>query len=444
MKPAMMNPVKRRYGLWFWLGTSVILALNITLWLFVNQVEKRFVQELQARLSVNSRALNALVDSDALTLLTPEDDSSAAYLSLLLRLQSVRSQDSLQSIILYGVDGTVLVAAPEILKQQSRAIGKDSLFVKALRGRFVTTRPEKVAGEWFMAAYAPILDVDGFVAGVQRIETRAAYFETLSTLRERLLLFSVINFVVIGLIAFFLFRMIDRTLRYQVALKDSEHLAQLGTMAAAVAHEIRNPLGIISGTNDLIRKKYGQRDDALFDFIPDEIKRLNTLIHNFLQFARTPQLNPRRCDLATWFGRIKIGLPEEQARRLRTEGLEEAGTWLCDPNVLEQVMLNIIRNAFEAGDEHMPVTVKFRVSKQKLIISVVDQGTGMDAETLNKVTTPFFTTRETGTGLGLAISQHLMQVMNGRLEIRSRPGEGTTVTLTLPPLVPGKKEDRTK
>ncbi len=428
----MMNPVKRRYSFWFWLGTSVILALNITLWLFVNQVEKRFVHELQARLSIHNRALNYLVDSDVLTLLTPEDNSSVAYLSLLLSLQSARDRDSLQSIILYGADGSVLVAVPEILRQQGRAIGSDSLFREALRGRFVTAEPENVAGEWFMASYGPIRDVDGFVVGVQRIETRAAYFNTLSTLRERLLIFSVINFVVIGLIAFFLFRMIDRTLRYQSALKDSEHLAQLGTMAAAVAHEIRNPLGIISGTNDLIRKKYGRNDDAIFDYIPDEIRRLNTLIQNFLQFARTPELKPAPCDLSAWFARIKIGLPPEQAQRLMAEGLDEGRMWVCDAHLLEQVMLNIIRNAFEAGNEQAPVTVKFHFTKQKLRIDVVDQGSGMDEETLEKVTQPFFTTRETGTGLGLAISRHLMTVMNGRLRISSRPGKGTTVTLILP------------
>ncbi len=436
----MMNPSKRRYGVWFWLGTAVILSLNITLWLFVNQVEKRFVQELQARLSLNSRALNYVVDSEALTLITPDDNSSAAYLSLLLRLQTARDRDSLQSIILYGADGNVLVAAPEILRQQKRAPLSDSLFVKALQGRFVVAEPEKVAGEWFMASYAPIRDVDGFVVGVQRIETRAAYLATLTTLRERLLLFSIINFVIIGLIAFFLFRMIDRSLRYQVALKDSEHLAQLGTMAAAVAHEIRNPLGIISGTNDLIRKKYGQREDALFDYIPDEIQRLNTLIHNFLQFARTPELKPRMVNLDEWFRRLCVGLPDSRVERLKTEGLDSTLSWPCDPDVLEQIMLNLLRNAFEASGDEQQVLVKFQLIKQKLIISVVDQGSGMDTETLEKVTTPFFTTKETGTGLGLAISRHLARVMNGQLEISSRPGKGTTVRLVLPPLTPDKKK----
>jgi len=430
----MMTPRKRAYTFWFWAGVGVILALNVTLWLFVNQVEKRFSQELKARLAVSSHAVVRLLDSDDIRLITPGDTGTTAYLSLLLHLQSVRAQDSLQTVILYGLDGAALVSAPEALGRDYRIVA-DSLFNKARQGAFVVEEPRRFSGMWFMAALAPVPDEDGFPIAVVRIEARARFFKTLETLRNRLFWFSLINFVVIGVIAFFLFRMIDRAIHYQLALNNAAHLAELGTMAATVAHELRNPLGIISGTNDLIRKKYGKENDPLFTFIPDEIRRLNALITNFLQFARTPDLQVAECDLKTWLDRLKVGLPDERRALLTVQGLENIPTWPCDARILEQVLLNILNNAFEAfEDETGRVDVRFRVRRNRLYIEVCDNGPGMDETTREKVLQPFFTTKETGTGLGLAISHHLMRVMNGAIHINSNPGKGTCVTLEVPRL----------
>ena len=425
---------KRRYIIFFWIGIAVILMMNILLWVYVNQVESRFSNELKTRLLSNNRSLSRLIDPETLSFLAPGQHNAPEYIATLLTYDDIRRQDSLQSIILLSPSGDMLVASPEALLVQKSSIDKESAaFKTALNGRFSSTAPQEIDGSWFMSSYGPVFDSDGFVGAVQVIEARASYFDTLSELRRQLFLFSILNFILIAIIAALLFRMIDRMVRYQATLKDNEHLVQLGTMAASVAHELRNPLGIIEGSNDLIRRKYGRDNpDELFDYIPDEIKRLNLLIDDFLKFSRTPQLRIREMELGFFIDKIKLNYPPEQSRRLQITLEKPELTLRTDGDMLEQILLNILRNAFEASPPQAPVSLHVVSKKKRLHFKIQDQGPGIPPQEQDKIFQPFFTTKQRGTGLGLAISQRTARLLSGRITLYSEPGKGALFILDIP------------
>jgi len=425
---------KRRYILLFWIGISVILLMNILLWVYVNQVESRFSNELKTRLLSNNRSLSRLIDPETLSLLVPNKHDAPEYISTLFTYDGIRAEDSLQSILLISASGDMLVASPEALFVQRSSIDKEApAFKDALQGRFSSTPAVKIGGSWFMASYGPVFDSDGFVGAVQVIEARASYFDTLSELRRQLFLFSILNFILIAAIALLLFRMFDRMLRYQASLKDNAHLVQLGTMAANVAHELRNPLGIIEGTNDLIQRKYGRGNpDEIFDYIPDEIKRLNHLIDDFLKFSRTPQLRPRAITLGFLMAKIKLNYEPEEVARLELNIAEPETSIYTDVDMLEQILLNILRNAFEASDDTKSIEINVSQYKKDIKIDIKDQGNGIPVELQEKIFQPFVTSKQQGTGLGLAITQRLVKLLQGKITVKSKPGEGALFQLQIP------------
>jgi len=334
---------------------------------------------------------------------------------------------------LLSTQGEILGASPEILGiQKEISNNKNVHFNRARNNYYETSKLEQISGEWFMSSYGPVKDIDDQVVAILIIEAKATYFDTLNNLRNRLIIFSLINFLVITVIALFLFKMIDRAFKYQVTIKDHEHLVQLGTMAASVAHEIRNPLGIIEGSNELIKKKYGKEDDEIFDYIPGEVKRLTNIIESFLNFARTPNINRKDFSIEQLIDRIKIGINPQNKLIVENNSLDKNLNLFSDENLLEQAFLNIIKNAFEAGGDDTRVDFGIHEQKNKVQFSIKDNGQGIKEEELDKIFQPFFTTKEKGTGLGLAITKRIIEMLNGSIIVRSNRGQGSEFLITLP------------
>lgn len=427
-----MKTSERKYTVLFWGSILLILALNLLLWLYVNQVEDRFANELKTRLLSTNRYIGRIIDSELLNRIIPGERNSLEYISAQQQIETIRRQDTLQSILLLAVDGSILVSSPEMLSIQKEVSRREnSHFLDALSGRYSASGPEQINDSWYMSAYGPILDLDGFVSGVQIVEAKAAYFSTLEQLRNSLIVFSIINFIVISVIALFLFRQINKSLQYSVTLRDQEHLVQLGTMAASVAHEIRNPLGIIAGSNELIKKKYGNNNDEIFSFIPAEITRLSQLIENFLAFSRTPKIQKTEFLISTLFERIKIGLQAEAAIEFVIDPRLTKEKILADVNIMEQAILNILQNAIEVSPAGEKIVVE-AIKSRFLTIKISDQGPGIDTDILNDVFKPFFTTKEKGTGLGLAITKRLVELSGGTVSVQCGKATGTIFFIRIP------------
>jgi two-component system sensor histidine kinase HydH len=235
----------------------------------------------------------------------------------------------------------------------------------------------------------------------------------------------------------------QRTLEGQ--LHQSERLAALGEMTAGVAHEVRNPLGIISSTAELLQERLAKYEpqNRLAQIIVEEANRLNEKVTEFLDFARPRIPNLRLCDLEAVLDRgLEFLEPEIQRLEIRvTREYHLNGRMLpVDPDLLHQAFLNLLINAIQAmpGGGRLIVATKPGPQGRGGEISFIDTGAGIEPESLKKVLNPFFTTKEKGSGLGLPIVKSIIETHQGTIKIDSAVGDGTVVTITLPEL-PMKK-----
>jgi signal transduction histidine kinase len=212
-------------------------------------------------------------------------------------------------------------------------------------------------------------------------------------------------------------------------------------MTAGVAHEIRNPLGIVSSTAELLQERLARYEpqNRLAWIIVEEANRLNDKVTEFLDFARprVPQLRP--CDLEVVLDR-GLEFLEPEIHRLGIEVnrdyLLRGRTLVADPDLLYQAFLNLLLNAIQAMPEGGRLTVSTQPGPQGRggEISFADTGEGIKPESLKKVLNPFFTTKERGSGLGLPIVKSIIETHRGAIKIDSTRGQGTVVTITLPKL----------
>jgi signal transduction histidine kinase len=243
---------------------------------------------------------------------------------------------------------------------------------------------------------------------------------------------------------------IERRQKEQLALEaqlnQTERLAALGEMTAGVAHEIRNPLGIISSTAELLQERLERYEpqNRLARIIVEEVNRLNEKVTEFLDFARPRVPNLRSCDLEKVLDRsLEFLQPEIDRLHIVVERhySPNGQPQMADPDLLHQALLNILLNAIQA----MPHGGSLKVSAgpgpkdQGSQIIIEDSGGGIDPDTIKKVFNPFFTTKEKGSGLGLPIVKSIIETHRGAIRIESQPGHGAAVTIELPPLEPEKR-----
>jgi two-component system sensor histidine kinase HydH len=224
-------------------------------------------------------------------------------------------------------------------------------------------------------------------------------------------------------------------------LHQSERLAALGEMTAGVAHEVRNPLGIISSTAELLRGRLARYEpqNRLAQIIVEESNRLNEKITEFLDFARPRVPNLRPSDLEAVLNR-GLEFLEPEIQRVGITVIRDYhlnGRMLAaDPDLLHQAFLNLLLNAIQAmpGGGRLTVATQPGPKGRGGEIRFADSGEGITPESLKKILNPFFTTKEKGSGLGLPIVKSIIESHQGALKIDSTLGQGTVVTITLPEL----------
>ncbi len=221
-------------------------------------------------------------------------------------------------------------------------------------------------------------------------------------------------------------------------MRETERLAAVGRMAAGVAHEVRNPLSSVKGLAILLQRKFtpGSSDYETASLLVQEVERINRTISELLGFARPAPLDLARVDVRELLTRQVRLLAADTASRhidFRLELADDLGPVAADADRLGQVFVNILLNAVQAMSEgELTVTAGNSPDGRSVIITVRDSGAGMEKEVLEQAFFPYFTTKNGGTGIGLALSQKVINDHGGTISIRSEPGQGTTVTITLP------------
>ncbi|MBN2874838.1 MAG: PAS domain-containing sensor histidine kinase, partial [Spirochaetales bacterium] len=227
--------------------------------------------------------------------------------------------------------------------------------------------------------------------------------------------------------------------RREARLRRAESLASLTTLAAGVAHEIKNPLGSISIHVQLMRKLLGDSaQEPLYryiDIVTEEIDRLNKIVLDFLFAVRPMDIAPINDDANT--------LLRELVEFMRVE-VENAGINLqvaygksiplvpFDKRYLKQALLNLVKNAIAAMQGGGILSLSTTSTTEELRIIVQDSGTGIPEDKIGKIFEPYFTTKENGTGLGLTLTYKIIKEHGGDVTVTSKPGQGSTFTVVLP------------
>ena len=239
----------------------------------------------------------------------------------------------------------------------------------------------------------------------------------------------------------------------------AERLSAMGNLAAGVAHDIRNPLNTIGLNLEHLGDRFAPADPverrrflSHMDDIKGELRRLNELVRSFLSLARPDRGEKVACDLRDLTrDTLRLFRKEAESRGVRvTMDLEDVGPLGIDPQQIRGALTNLVLNGLgamhddEAGGE-LRVELFRRPRAEhpaggdakdrggdEVVLRIADTGPGIEPEHLEKVFLPYFTTREDGTGLGLPIARRAVEANGGRIDLRSRPGEGTKVDVVLP------------
>ncbi len=223
----------------------------------------------------------------------------------------------------------------------------------------------------------------------------------------------------------------------QERLTQAQHLAKIGSLAATLAHEIKNPLAGISGAIQVIRD--GMEPSAphrrILGEVLRQIDRLDGTVKDLLVYARPLPPRFEVCDLRRVVESCVMLLSREPelGGLLFERDIEAVVPDIeADERQLEQLLMNLLLNAGQASGAGQRVRARVRQSGSEVLIQVEDQGCGMDAEQSRRAFEPFHTTKSRGTGLGLSICARIVEMHGGTIELDSRPGSGTTVTVRLP------------
>jgi len=236
----------------------------------------------------------------------------------------------------------------------------------------------------------------------------------------------------------------DKHARAEEALRRRDRLAAMGELASTVAHEVRNPLNAVGMTAQRLKREFlgatppsaaeRQELEELLSVMTSETHRIDRIVQQFLEYARPPRLAPEPVDLGALVddvaGRAR-SRAESRGVRLEVEA-GAPGTALVDPAQLRQALDNLVRNAVEATPEGGRVTLAARRESGGHAVEVRDTGRGIEPDHLPRIFDLYFTTKADGTGVGLAVTQQIVTAHGGTIEVDSRPGAGTTMTVHLP------------
>jgi signal transduction histidine kinase len=356
-------------------------------------------------------------------------------------IEELGRQAGIQSIALLDRDLTVIAHSdPRRLGEQAA----DPALREALAQRRTLARFLRDGRTPSVYEIARPLGLSGSPAGLLRIDLSTAPMDRVWQ-RDRLAALvvglSILALGVLGMAAIFYtqHRHLAEIRRLETEMGRRERLSSLGNMAAAVAHEVRNPLNAVSMGLQRLRAEFrpAEADEygRLVDLVQGEVRRLDTIVGEFLSLARPPSLRLEDVRVADLLDEV-IALVEAEARGagIRIERTVATGlpTLRADRDRLKQVLLNLVLNAIQAMPGGGRLGLEARTGRQAVTLVVADSGAGIPADVLPRVFEPYVTTKAKGLGLGLAIARQIVEAHGGTVAAESTAGHGSRFTVTLP------------
>jgi two-component system sensor histidine kinase HydH len=224
----------------------------------------------------------------------------------------------------------------------------------------------------------------------------------------------------------------------EAAVRRSERLAALGQLSAGLAHELRNPLGTMKASAEMLMKSVDAGNAVareMAGFISSEVDRTNSLVTRFLDFARPLAIRLEKTDISQVIDQAVSDIEKHSPPldvAIYKNYSPEIPPFLLDGQLMERVFYNLLLNAAQVSPPQGNVTVKTRQVGDMVEIAVIDRGPGIDPKHMESIFNPFFTTKSTGVGLGLAIVSKIVDEHGGSISVKSEPGGGSVFRVYVP------------
>ncbi|MBI4730648.1 MAG: PAS domain S-box protein [Chloroflexi bacterium] len=221
----------------------------------------------------------------------------------------------------------------------------------------------------------------------------------------------------------------------QEQLIRQEKLAVLGQLAGGVGHELRNPLAVINNAVyylKLVQPEASGKVKEYLGMIEKETHTAEKIFTDLLDFARIKSVDREPVAVPELVQRVLARFPAPLSVKVKFKLPTDLPPVFADPRQMEQVLGNLVVNAFQAMPQGGALTITATKKRGEIAIAVADTGVGIPPENMQKLFEPLFTTKPKGIGLGLAVSKKLVEANGGRIEVRSKPGKGATFTVNLP------------
>lgn len=458
------------------LGLLLMLgALNLGHWRYYHVFRESKEEDLRQRLTIAAEALAQQTENLRpwfLELVTaqPTGEDQIAALTRFSSLNDFQRLDPLtkQTRDLFELASCSILTnlGMVVAGDEWRFFELDQLATSAaLHGEVGVTERYVLDGRPFQRVYAPIRSIvepttaddesPPPIVGLAAVALSPDYLDQLTQLERRAIRQSLISSALLLVLGFSLWRLLTHARRLETRTLQGQRAEAMGVLAGGLAHELRNPLGIIRVLGEEVQAEAPPESQIAANIkdILEEVDRLSGLTDRFLSLARAPGHDPVSTgeNLPAVDALEEIRAVVHLARKSRSTSfplvlndLNQTAPVAIPPEALRQILLNLLLNALDAVEgmnsspsyEKSPrspvITVSPTIRKEVLEIRIQDNGDGMDNRALQRAFDPFYTTKPRGSGLGLAISRAIAHNFGAELELKSQPGQGTTAILRVP------------
>ncbi len=445
-EPSANRPITLPTRQWVVVATlaiCVLAAVGGGLWQFDRHARDYLREALGDQLQDQAVGVASTIPGDSLAFWALSRGDPRWQTPLLKSLGRIRQDNELANIFLCLPGGEVVLDVNQSLLPgfKNPFLSLDPAEIAAARSGIAShSRLYHALGDrYYMTGYAPVFDVVGDVAGFVGVDASVGYFDALSDLRRTLLL---IGGTVVALVALLMILWVvyaQRLARARTLLLRNETLSAMGRMTAGIAHEIRNPLGIIKNTAQLLKEDLEEQgvDATMVDYIPEEVNRLNEILTGYLDFARQAPPRFSKVDLTKLLQRTLQLLEQDfqEAKVTVSDGLSHCGevSVEADTRRLQQVFLNLFLNALQAMPNGGTLEIEIQEEGDSVTARVLDTGVGLPKEEPGRIFEPFVTTKDKGSGLGLSVVRRIVvEDHGGRVQLEDRPQKGAVATVILP------------